>query len=95
MSAAGVAGAGGAHAAAMARAVKASGAIVHIEPEDYQRLLSRAQDGVVVHALGWMFGTDHRYVFGYKGLIFYTRSRDPLIVPGHLESVEAKRIWIP
>jgi len=89
------AGGSAAHAAAVARAIKASGACVRLTPEDFGRLLSRAGDVVVIHATGWAFGTQHRYLFGYKGLVFFTRSREPVFVPSGVEVLEADRIWIP
>ena len=84
-----------AHAAAVAQAIKASGAIVRMSPDDFQQLLARAQGALVVHATGWSFGTEHKYLFAYKGLTFYTKSREPVFVPPGTETVEAQRIWVP
>jgi hypothetical protein len=89
------AGGAAAHAAAVAQAIKASGACVRVSPDDFQRLLARAGDVVVIHAVGWAFGTQHKYLFGYKGLVFFTKSREPVFVPSGVETLEAERIWIP
>jgi hypothetical protein len=86
---------GAAHAAAVAHAIKASGAIVRLSPESFESLLGRAGDVLVVHSTGWMFGTEHRYLFGHKGLVFYTKSRDTVFIPPGTETIEADRIWIP
>lgn len=94
---AGAAGAAGA-AAAVVRAIKASGVIVRVEPEDFQRLLRRQQEPLVVHAtsgLGGFFGTYHQYLSSYKGLAFFTRSPDSLTLPSGCEVVQAKKIWMP
>ncbi len=87
--------AAGAHAAAIARAVKASGAIVRVEPEDFRTILDRVDCPLVVVAEGWFLGTVHKYLTGYRGLVFFTRSRAPLQLPGSVEIVKADRIWVP
>jgi hypothetical protein len=90
------AGAGGsAAAAAVAQAIKASGAIVRVEPEDFLRILQRQQEPLVVHATSWLFGTSYRYLSSYKGLAFFTKSPAPLSLPSGCEVVQAQKIWIP
>ena len=88
-------GAGAAAAAAGIRAIKASGAIVRVSPEDFQSLLTRNTQGLVVHRAGWLFGTSHMYLMGYQGLAFYTKANDELRVPSTCMVVEASRIWMP
>ena len=87
--------AGAAAAAAIAKAIKASGAIVRVEPDEFRKLLDRNAQGLVVHAVGGLFSTRHRYIMGYKGLAFYTSTREAILPPSTCEIVEAKRIWIP
>jgi len=82
-------------AAAVAMAIKASGAIVRVPPEDFQRLLEQNVQGLVVHAAPRLLARRHKYIMGYKGLAFYTLSRELLAVPRAVQIVEAKRIWIP
>ena len=88
-------GAGAAAAAAIAQAIKASGAIVLVEPEDFQRLVENNAQGLVVHSAPRLFQPKHRYIMGYKGLAFFTKSREPLAMPRALQTIEAKKIWIP
>jgi len=88
-------GAGAAAAAAAMQAIKASGAIVNVAPEDFQRLLEQNVQGLVVHTQGKYFSRRHKYLMGYRGLAFYTKSREPLTLPRGVQVVEAKRIWIP
>jgi hypothetical protein len=88
-------GAAAAAAAAIANAIKSSGAIVSLEPEEFQKILSRSDDPVIVHTrAGWPKKTD-RYLTSYKGLFFYTKSDRPLMLPSDAEMIESKKIWIP
>ena len=82
-------------AAAVIRAVKASGVVVRVEPEHFLRLLARAEAPLVVHAPGGLFSAPHHYLMSYKGLAFATRASQPLPLPATAELVEARRIWIP
>jgi hypothetical protein len=85
----------GAAAAAIAQAIKASGAIVRVEPGDFLQILSRSKDALVVHALGGIFSTNYQYLSSYKGLAFFCKSASPLDLPAGSEVIVAKRIWIP
>jgi hypothetical protein len=87
---------GGAAVAAMIQAIKASGVIVRMEPMEFNALLNRQQEPLVVHAeQNWLFTLVHQYVMSYKGLAFYTRSSMPLMLPKDAEVIEARSIWIP
>lgn len=92
-------GAGGAAAAAgaaaIAQAIKASGAIVSLEPGDFETLLSRVENPLVVVARGGFIKANYQYLVGHKGLVFFTKSATPLHLGGSTELIEAKRIWIP
>jgi glycogen synthase len=81
--------------AAIAQAIKASGAIVRVEPEHFLTLLSKVKDPLVVTARGGFIKANHQYLTGYKGLVFFTKSSTPLILPGSAEVVASKQIWIP
>jgi hypothetical protein len=97
MGAAGGAAGGGAAAgaAAIAQATKASGAIVKVEPEEFTKILNRAQAPLVVVAYGGVFSKTYKYLTSYKGLFFYTKSHDPVPMPSRAETVPADKIWIP
>jgi hypothetical protein len=84
-----------AHAAAIAQAVKASGTLVRVEPQDFSRLLNRQESPLVVRSRGGLFQRRWLYLTSYKGLAFFTRSVEPLPLPGRAEVVEASRIWMP
>ena len=85
----------GAAAAAVAQAIKASGVIVRVEPEDFLRILRRQTEPLVVHATGGFFSTSYQYLSSYKGLAFFTKSPAPLSLPNGCEVVQAQKIWIP
>lgn len=91
------AGAGGAAAAAaaIANAIRASGVIVHVEPDDFMGILQRQKGPLVVHATGGFFSTNYQYLTSYKGLAFFTKSSAPLILPSGTELVTAKKLWMP
>ncbi len=92
----GAAGVGGAasYYAAIANAIKASGAIVQVEPQDFQKILMKAEKPLVVYAKGNFFTGNHQYLTSYKGLVFFSKSKTELMLSG-AEIVKAKSIWIP
>ena len=87
---------GGAAAAAIAQAIKASGAIVRMEPNDFLQIVGRANEPLVVLATSRFFGkTSYKYITSYKGLAFYTKSSSQLPLSIRAELVSAKSIWMP
>jgi hypothetical protein len=82
-------------AAAVAQAIRASGAIVRVEANDFTIILSKADKPAVVCAISGFRKKKHEYLTGYKGLVFYTKSNVPLQLPSEAELIVAKRIWIP
>lgn len=87
--------AGGAAAAAIVQAIKASGVIVRVEPQEFSKLMNHAKDPLIVLAEGGVFSTNYQYLMSYKGLAFFTKSKAPLPLPGGAELVNAGRIWVP
>jgi hypothetical protein len=88
--------AGGAAAgAAISQAIKASGVVVRVEPNDFLGILRRQQGALVVHATSRFLGTRHQYLTSYKGLAFFAKSSEPLSLPSGTEVVQAKTIWVP
>lgn len=86
---------GAAVAAAIAQAIKASGAIVQVEPSDFNTIVSKIDKPLVVQAQGGVLKTNYQYLTGYKGLVFFTKSPAPLMLPGDAELITAKKIWVP
>lgn len=89
------AGAAAGAAAAIAQAIKASGAIVRVEPQDFQSMVQRQDEPLVIQATGGFFRKNYQYLSSYKGLAFFTKSPEPLHLPGDAEIVQAKTIWVP
>ena len=82
-------------AAAVANAIKASGTIVELDPDEFQRILNRARDLVVVVAGPRRFHQRYDYLTSYRGLAFYTKSPSALFLPSGSEVVSAKKVWMP
>jgi hypothetical protein len=82
-------------AAVIAQAIKASGAIVSLEPNDFVTVLSRAEKPVVVLSASGFRKKTYQYLTGYKGLVFYTKTKVPLQFTSSAEVIVARKIWIP
>jgi hypothetical protein len=86
---------GAAAAAAIAQAIKASGAVVRVEPEQFLRLLGRQEEPLVIRARGGFLEARWQYLTSFKGFVFFAKSSEPLPLPGRAEVLEAKKIWVP
>jgi hypothetical protein len=88
-------GTAAAAAAAIADAIKASGAIVRVEAADFETILNRVDNPLVVYAESTFLSTKYHYLTAYKGLIFYTKTASPLMLRPSAEVIRARKIWIP
>ena len=86
---------GGYAAAAIANAVKASGAIVRVTEEDFMNIISRGEKLLIVVGRGGFLKKSFDYLMWYKGFVFFTRTNKELYLPGNCEIISAKQIWIP
>lgn len=89
------AGAAAAAAAAIANAIKASGVVVKVEPNAFQTILRKVENPLVIYAEGGFFSTSYQYMVSYKGFAFFTKSREPLLLPTGVETIVASKIWLP
>jgi ABC-type branched-subunit amino acid transport system substrate-binding protein len=89
------AGAAAAAAAAMANAISAAGAVVFVEAEEFQKILARAQEPLVVTAEAGFFKHKHQYLMSYKGLIFFASAEEAIPLPGDALIIKAEKIWVP
>jgi hypothetical protein len=81
--------------AILANAIKANGILVRVEPEEFQKIVRRVKEPLVVSAKGGIFTTSYQYLVSYKGFAFFTKSAHPLILPTGTETISVKKIWIP
>lgn len=82
-------------AAMIANAVKASGTVVRIEPEEFVKILKKIEAPLVIYAEGGMISTNYQYLVSYKGFAFFTKADDPIELPKKTEVVVTDKIWIP
>ena len=87
--------AGAAAYMAMMNAVKASGVVVHMEPGDFMALLGRMEEPLVVVGKGGVFRKHAQYLTTYRGLAFFTKSAQALVLPRRAEIITVKSIAVP
>jgi hypothetical protein len=87
---------GAAIAAAMiANAIKASGTVVRIEASEFEKILKKVENPLVIYAEGGVISTNHQYLISYKGFAFYTKADEQIDLPRNTEVIVAEKIWIP
>ena len=89
-----VAGGAAAARAIHTQRVLAGGVIIEVDPETFMKTHSRLKDkGVlVIHGVMGMLSKTHVYLMPYQGVVFLTKSSNPLpITP----DIDTKRISLP
>jgi hypothetical protein len=81
--------------AAIQNVIKACGSIIHLEPEDFDKMLATLDSPLVVTAESGVFSTTYKYVTHYKGLTLYCKSKEELRLPAKAEVLRAKSIVVP
>ena len=82
-------------AAAMANAVKASGAIIRLDPEEFSKVLSRTTEPLIVISPSGFKKRKTQYLLSWKGFVFHCISTEQMSFPKGAEIIAAKKIWIP
>lgn len=82
-------------AAAIAQAIKASGVLVRVSPDDFQNILRKVEKPLVIYAAGGFFSSNHQYLTSYKGFAFFTKSASEILLSPGVEIIVANKIWIP
>ncbi|RKX23363.1 MAG: hypothetical protein DRP45_10580 [Candidatus Zixiibacteriota bacterium] len=82
-------------AAAIANAAKAAGGIIKMDPEEFIKILNRADKPLVAFAVGGVFSKNYQYITNYRGLFFFCKADNPIQLPGSAEIINCKKIWIP
>ena len=81
--------------AVIAQARQALGALVQVNPDSFLAIVSRCEKPLVVVASEGLLHKSFRYLVGYKGLAFHTKSKTELVLLVKVEVVAAKSISIP
>jgi hypothetical protein len=82
--------------AAIAQAIRASGVLVRVSPQDFQKILRKIKQPLVIQAKGSsFFSPRNQYLTSYKGFAFFTKSATEILLPAETETILAKKIWIP
>jgi hypothetical protein len=81
--------------AIIANAIKASGVLVQVSPEDFNTILGKIEKPLVISSTGGFIRTNYQYLTSYKGFVFHTRCPSPVDFSPKIELVTAKKIWIP
>jgi hypothetical protein len=79
----------------IANAIKASGAIVEVEPDDFQKIIAKTEAPLVIRAAEGRRTKKYKYLTEYKGLAFHTESRSELLLPSRVEIISAAKISVP
>lgn len=87
---AGAAGAGA--AVAVMNSSLVLGTMVKLEPDDFELVLSKADEPMVVMSRTGRWRVRYHYLTSYKGLVFRCTTPTPLELPVSTEIIEAKRM---
>jgi hypothetical protein len=82
-------------AAMIAEAIKASGTVVRVEPDQFLRIVAKIDQPLVIYAEGGMISTNYQYMVSYKGFAFFTKADEEIELPPGIEVIVADKIWIP
>ena len=77
------------------QAIKASGAIVDVEPDAFTQVVRRLERPLVLVREPTTWSRKHRYLVAYKGFVLHTKSKTALVLPNTVELVRVKRVWTP
>jgi hypothetical protein len=93
MSAAAAGGAGA--AAVIAQAIKACGVLVQVETPEFQKIVDRQKEPLVITGEGGFLTTTYKYLCSYRGICFYAQSTSPIHIPANADVIVANKIWMP
>ena len=66
-----------------------------ISGPDLMKIVLKSEDLLVVVAEGGVFSVSYQYLTAYKGLVFFTKSKEALQLGGAVEMMTAGKIWMP
>lgn len=82
-------------AAAMAQAIKASGTLVYVDVDAFKKILSKIDSPLIIMTHGGFLSKTFQYLTSYKGLTFFTKMDQEMLMPSKAELIYAKKIWMP
>ena len=74
-------------------AIHACGSVAWLEPDDFRRALSQADDSLVFHSERGRSKARHEYLASHRGLLLYTKSSRALRLPTGCRETAVKSIW--
>lgn len=82
---------------AFAERPPAPGAIVEVATEVFIAIIARERESrpLVIMAEGGVIKTNYRYLAACRGFICYTKSADSLMLPGYVDIITVREIWVP
>ncbi|MGZ8847006.1 MAG: hypothetical protein ACXW3C_11130 [Pyrinomonadaceae bacterium] len=69
--------------------------MVSIAPAEFLKIVKKVEAPLVIYTRGGFLSKNHQYLTSYKGLAFYTKSREQIDLPRNTEVIVADKIWIP
>jgi len=79
----------------IANAVKACGTLIHVEPNEFIKVLTFQKNPLIVRTKGGFISTSYKYLTSYKGLAFFCKSRTELHLPAESQLIHANKMAIP
>jgi len=82
---------------AFAERPPAPGAIVEVATEVFTAIIARERESrpLVIMAERGVIKTNYRYLAACRGFVFYTKSADSLMLPGYVDIITVRKIWVP
>lgn len=71
------------------------GIVISVENDEFMRLMKQANDVIVIHQKPTWWQSYNRYLMSYRGMTFYTRSKEELVISKYSEVVTAKHFYAP
>ncbi len=80
--------------AVMAHAMRAFGMLLRVSPEDFKTILYKSEKPLVVFTEKKFIISSFHYLTSYKSFIFYTKTKSPMQLPGNVELIQSKSMWV-
>lgn len=88
------AAASGTYSAQAMNAMRATGPVVQVDSHAFAQLVARNREALIVYAPGGALRS-HKYLMGFKGLFFATKSKSPLDLPRWVDIIAVRRLHLP